>query len=211
MEEDFDLPLSIEELAATRILLYPKLSFLDIMKRYSNRVVDVWHADFTHKCTCPLHGKGLEKTPSFYFSEKSKTYKCFACNGGGNIFDLVGIMEGRPWFYVVKDMLDDSNLDPDQIDFSELGSRPVRSDIVHNVNFDLSIALRDYLASVKNSPIYKEEEIWVDWMFRRIDDHLENLDDSEQEAAASFRITIEIELERRKARAERIHADRNYR
>lgn len=199
MEEEFDLPPSTEELAGSKGLLYESLSFLDIMKRYTTSIMECWHSDFTHKCTCPLHGQGKERTPSFYFSERSKTYKCFACNESGDIFDLIGVMEGKPWFFVVKEMLDSSDIDPDQVDLTEERPRYIRSDIGHEANLEMSVKLRDYLSSLKEHPKYDQEKDWVDWMFRRIDDRLENLDDSSQEETARFRIRIGMELERRKA------------
>jgi len=196
--EDFDLPPSLEELSAAKSALHSKISFLDLMKGYSSKIEECWHTDFTHKCTCPLHGNGQERTPSFYFSERSKTYKCFSCSAGGDVFDLIGVMEGRPWFYVVKDMFESSNIHVDQIDLSELKSRPARSDIVYNANLKMSDELRKFLKSVEGHKEYDKLKEWVDWIYRRIDDRLGTLDDSSREEVVSFKIQIMMELDRKK-------------
>lgn len=191
-------PLSIEELGGAKIMLYERLSFLDVMKQHSSSIVECWHSDFTHKCTCPLHGNGVERTPSFYFSERSKSYRCFGCSASGDVFTLLSIINGSPWFNLVRDMLNNSGIDHTAVNLSSLRQKFVNSDIIYGLNFNLGANIRDYLNTVTNIEEYKAEQEWADRTFKRIDDRFANLDDSDQEEAAKFKIRIMTELERRK-------------
>lgn len=43
------------------------------------------------RCRCPLHG---EKTPSFYVFEDRRSWHCFGCHQGGDVFRLVMLQAG---------------------------------------------------------------------------------------------------------------------
>lgn len=197
MDEEFKMPLSSEELNEVKSTLYERISFLEVMQKYASNIIDCWHSDFTNKCSCPIHSNGKERTPSFYFSEVSKTYKCFACNAGGDVFDIIGMMEGRPWFQVVQDAFDKANIDPNNIDMSGLTARPKHTNIITNIDLELSSKLREHLYSLKETEFYEGEKKWVDWQYRRIDERLSKLNDTEQGQGTSFKIRIMNELERR--------------
>jgi hypothetical protein len=205
-----DWPLSSQELIAAKPLLNQKVSFLDVARRASRRIEPCWHKDFTHKCVCPFHASGMERTPSLYFSEKNKVFHCFGCDAHGDLFDFIGLVEGQPWFVVVQNLLHGSEIDTDQIDVSEL-ENVVSYDTVYELNYGLAIRLRDYLEDLRGKSFYKEEKKWVDATFKKIDERFRNLDDSEEEAAKGFRIQTCIELNRRKARIVRKYENRGNR
>ena len=43
---------------------------------------------------CPICGSGSGKNGTGAFSIKGDSWKCFSCNAGGDIFDLIGAVEG---------------------------------------------------------------------------------------------------------------------
>ena len=56
---------------------------------------------------CPLcksgHGSGRNSNGAFSITKDGKSWKCFSCNQGGDIFELIGLYEGLPEF---KDQLE---------------------------------------------------------------------------------------------------------
>lgn len=195
-------PLSIEELQAAKALLYDSISFADIVSKYSSRVEESNSSCFTHKCTCPnpQHKNGNERTPSFHFSEKDKGFVCFGCGIQGEMFDFLSIMEGSPWHHIVRKFLQQESIDLSTIDLDSLKNRTVQDyDYLYNVNLHLSVELRNYLESIKNSALYEKECEWVDRMFRRIDDRLGKLSEKDFQQAHSFESQILYEIDRRKS------------
>jgi DNA primase len=191
-------PLSLTELYAAKALLYPKMSFLDVVRRCSRQVTFIGESNFTHVCTCPFHADGEERTPSLKFSEKTKKFRCFACDVYGDIFHFIGLVEGRSWQPVVQAMLRNSDIQESQIELAEFEMNTVRYDIVYEINFDLSLTFRDYLQSFIGHPAYDEEKQWTDQMFVKIDERFRNMEDSQMEEAKAFRMQTCVELERRK-------------
>jgi DNA primase len=204
-------PLSLKELAAAKPMLHQKISFVDVAKRATRKMMPCWQTKFTHKCACPFHADGMERTPSLYFSEESKLFYCFACNINGDLFDFISYLEGRPWSLVVQDLLNSEEIDTEQIDVAEFEAGIINYDIIYHINFELSERLRDYLFKIRDKSYYKQEQDWVDKTYKRIDERLSSLDDSDEYQAKSFRIQICAELERRKAHIARKYEDRNNR
>ncbi len=64
---------------------------LSFLINKSKKVEEAYSGDFTHKCICPFldHKGGEERSPSFYFSTTTNTYKCFGCDRFGTPFTLV--------------------------------------------------------------------------------------------------------------------------
>lgn len=189
-----DWPLSLRELETVGVRLHPKISFLDIVRSYSSRVDGVWHSEFTHKANCPFHSNGQERTPSLYFSETTKKYHCFACTEHGDVYDFLGRMEGSPRYFIIRDLVNSSDVDTLNIDLSE--DEPYESpELAYELNIKMGIKLRDYLLSLKGKDCYDCEKQWVDNAFIRIDNKM-NDDCSFQEKNA-FRMQLLLELDRR--------------
>lgn len=202
-------PYSLKELTAAKTILFQKISFIDIMKKHSGRIEQCWHSDFTHKALCPQHSSGQEKTPSFYFSEKTKSFHCFGCAIHGDVFDFLSYIEGRPSFWIISDFLTTEHISQENMDQPEVENAFQNYDIIHSTNFDMSIQLRDYLSTWKNHSKYEDEKLWVDWMFSRIDDRFAIPKDLTGDQAKSFKIQTLMELNRRKALMKRKHSDWN--
>ncbi len=71
------------------------LSIIDVVGRY----VDLKKAGINYSGLCPFHH---EKTASFYVSPERKTYKCFGCGEGGDIYSFVEKMEGMEFREVLE-------------------------------------------------------------------------------------------------------------
>lgn len=204
-------PLSLKELYAAKALLYRKMSFLDVAKRCAHKITPCYHKDFTHTCACPFHAGGEERTPSLYFSEKTKVFHCFSCDAHGDLFDFIGFIEGRPWNTIVRDLVDTSNIEESEIQQAEFEMNTVSYDVIYEISFDLSLMLRDYLSSLVKHPLYADETLWVDRTFKKIDERFRTIEDAQWEEAKSFRMQICVELERRKSLVARKYENRSNR
>jgi hypothetical protein len=120
-------------------------------------------------------------------------------------------LEGRPWNVVVRDLIDTSDIDEQEIEQAEFEMNTVTYEVVYEINFYLSLMLRDYLQSFVGHPSYDEEKQWVDRTFTKIDERFRNMEDSQMEEAKSFRMQICVELERRKLLIAREYENRDHR
>lgn len=190
-------PLTLEELAKLKLVVYDRLSFTSLLRGIAPVIEPVSSSSHTHKCTCPnkKHKGGRETNPSFHFSEKTKQFVCYSCSIYGDIFDLMSLIQGRPWFYLVQDYLDSEGLDADSINLEEIQTRSY--DYVSDANLKLSKRLRDYLRGYKGTSIYSEEREWVDALYRRIDNRFSKIDSMDTDAAKAFYDQICLEIERR--------------
>jgi hypothetical protein len=69
---------------------------------------------------------------------------------------------------------------------------------IHEINFQMSVAIREYLASLNDTLAFKEECAWAESIFKRIDERFAKLTDEDGEQARNFSLQIMMELERRK-------------
>ena len=69
-------------------LLSDYMELLEEQGKTENRGNDYW--------TCPFCDSGNKQNNSAAFHVIGTKYKCFSCDAGGDIFDLVGHMEGLP-------------------------------------------------------------------------------------------------------------------
>ena len=63
--------------------------------------VQLKKAGRNHVGLCPFHG---EKTPSFNVSPERRTWHCFGCGEGGNVFTFLTRLTGKPFPEVVKEL-----------------------------------------------------------------------------------------------------------
>lgn len=193
-----DWPLTLEELSKLKVVLYDRLSFVSLVQGVAPMIEPISSASHTHKCTCPnkKHKGGRESNPSFHFSEKTKQFICYSCSIQGDIFDLMAIFAGRPWFYLVRDLLEDESLSLDSIDLNEIQARAY--DYVSDTNLKLSGVVRDFLKKYRDTDIYEGEKIWVDALYRRIDKRFSKIDSMDTDSAKAFYDQIWLEVERRR-------------
>ena len=50
----------------------------------------------SRKITCPFHGDGQERTPSFHVYRDDRGWYCHGCQSGGDIFTLASLLTGTP-------------------------------------------------------------------------------------------------------------------
>lgn len=183
-----------EEIKAIRKYLAHSLSFEMVAKKYSSRIEPVSSATWTHKCICPFHKNGEERTPSLHISETEKTFFCYGCSTHGDIFDFIGIIKGSPGEAVADKYQKSKNID---IDLSNIKAAKPKTN-VQEINLQISCAIRDYLYSIKKSDIYLGEVEWADGIFKRIDERFDKLTDEDGDQAKNFYMQIMLELDRRK-------------
>jgi hypothetical protein len=177
-----------------RLKLAEKLSFESIASKHCATVEGVASSTWTHKCTCPLHKEGRERTPSFYISDTEKTFFCYGCYIRGDIFDFIGIIKGSPGDVVARRYMESNGIvidDKPDVDKPRLN--------VYTIYLQLSVKIRDYLLSVKDSDIYEIELAWADSIFRRIDERFTKIKSDDWEQGRNFSMQIMLEIEGRKS------------
>lgn len=197
-------PLSQDELKKAKQALFPRISFVQILNKYTKQIEEVGSSTFTHRCVCPNpnHKNGGERTPSFYFSEEDKGYRCYGCGITGDVFDLISLMNGMPWNDVVKVFLDKENIDLGSVDFDFSAPHQTSlSQYSFDSNMKISQEFRDYLHIIKDKPYYQKEKEWVDLVFRRVDDALDKSES--KQAIKEFEMQVLMELERKKLQLKR--------
>ena len=70
-------------------IIKEKLDLVDVAGRYTH--LERAGSNGRVKGLCPLH---TEKSPSFFVFNDTQRWHCFGCNKGGDIFDLVGELDG---------------------------------------------------------------------------------------------------------------------
>jgi hypothetical protein len=193
-------PLSQDELKASKELLISEISFVAVAEKYSSGIEDIGSSSFTHKCICPnpRHKNGGERTPSFYFSEEDKSFRCFGCTISGDIFDLIALMEGMPWGTVVRKLISKKNIDTNDlnIDFAATKTASLQQ-YTFDINLKISTALRKHLENCAGTDSYLKEEEWTDLMFKKIDSRLDKLENGSKESVKELELYVLMELERR--------------
>lgn len=186
-------PLTDEEIDGLIVAAGDELSMYDIVAKYSSNIRSAYSAKFTHCAICPNpnHSGGAEKTPSFFFSEKNKGFKCFGCQISGNCFDLIGLMTNRPSNQIAQEYFRNNNITAGTI-------TRVQTFPIIDLNFKLSMLIRDYLVEQKSNCNYEQEIKWADGIFTRLDERFKCLTDKDFEEARNFYQQILIELDRRK-------------
>jgi len=186
--------LTTDESRDVRRQLSKTISFEAVARKYSSRVEPVHSATWTHKCTCPFHKNGQERTPSLHISDTEKTFFCYGCSVRGDVFDFIGMIRGSPGDVVANKYRELKNIAVELSDAAD--SRP-KTD-VHELSLQLSVAIREYLLSSKELEKYSDECLWADGVFKRIDDRFSKLTGNDYEQARNFYMQIMLELERRK-------------
>lgn len=197
-------PLSQEELKKAKQALFPRISFVNVLNKYTRHIEEVGSSTFTHRCVCPNpnHKNGGERTPSFYFSDEDKGYRCYGCGITGDVFDLIALMNGMPWGDVVRVFLDKENIDVNSIDFDfSAPNQASLSQYSFDCNMKLSKEFREYLNALKNSPNYEVEKGWADLTFRRIDDALDKAES--KQSIKELEMQTLMDLERKKLQLKR--------
>jgi hypothetical protein len=70
-----------------------------------------------------------------------------------------------------------------------------------DTNLRISCDLRKYLKQCEGHKNYKEECVWVEMMFKKLDSHLDNISIDNGETLVELRMQMEMEIERRKIKS----------
>jgi DNA primase len=186
--------LTTDEMKEVRKQLAKTVNFENIAKRHTTRMEAVSSATWTHKCICPFHKNGNERTPSLCISDKEKIFFCYGCSVRGDVFDFIGMIRGAPGETVALRYKESKNI---SIDISDLEVAKPKVNI-YEISLQLSVSIREYVSSFKNTEKYNEEILWTDGMFKRIDERFMKLSDECGDDARNFYMQIMLELERRK-------------
>ena len=68
-----------------------QINILDICDEFSVRVECVNNGSFTHRCKCPYHKGGNERTPSLYIDSTNNTFFCYGCNAGNSVINFYNL------------------------------------------------------------------------------------------------------------------------
>lgn len=200
MNKKNEWPLSLEEMQNVAKPLAATLSFVGLASKHCKKIESIASATFTHRCICPnpFHKNGSERSPSFYFSDKDKFYKCFGCNISGDVFDFITLTEGIPWHDIVADLINNGTMTLESLQEANSGISEIElANFQFELNIDLSHQIRKYLATRHNTPYYEKEYKWADHIFKRIDETFAKLVDSDFEQTKAFHSQILMELSRR--------------
>lgn len=193
-------PISQEEMQNIAKPLAATISFVDLANKYCKKIESIASATFTHRCICPnpFHKNGSERSPSFYFSESNKFYKCFGCQINGDIFDFITLTEGVPRHDVISNLVKNGNSSLEKLQSGSSGSSDIDfANMSFELNLDLSCNIRKYLVSRKDTPFYEKECRWADAVFKRIDETFSRFATNDFQQIKSFHSQILLELSRR--------------
>lgn len=201
-----NLPLSQDELDSIKEALYHRLSFTETVKPYTRSIEECWSENFTHKCTCPFHKEGRERTPSLFFSEKTKQFYCYGCSESGDIFNFLSVIKGRPWQFLVEDYLLNSD---EEIDYSKDENRYSALNVTefsNELNIFLAHTLRDLLRAHIGTEHYSKLQRWADSLFKRINERLVIKDLTIKELQ-QFKIQLTKEIYRKEQQYTQVKED----
>lgn len=185
----------MKELILVRGRLLSTISLLELMSELTNSIIDIGGSDFTHKCRCPFHKSGNERTPSFWFSQTNGKFHCFGCSMSGDTFDILSITKGAPWFSIVEGLI----LDTESLNVEDLEVDAVATaDFIFEVNLSLSTQIRDLISTrVMKGFSLDDEMAWGDTQFRKIDSRFASLTNSDRAEIFQFKAYMEREIGKR--------------
>lgn len=114
-------------------LLSDYMELLEEQGKTENRGNDYW--------TCPFCGSGDNEHHTAAFHINGTRYKCFSCDAGGDIFDLVGYMEGLPKGDFIKHYNRTLKIMRPYLD----GNKPKKSRDEYIPEFTVPVDYADYL------------------------------------------------------------------
>ncbi len=191
-----------------RQYIFDHTSFAKIMRDYKLRVEECSTAKYTHKMVCPFkfHKNGRERTGSFRFNDKKKTFTCFGCTEGGDILKFLQLYCGGDEQYNLQRLAKMAGLIEDgQIQVPHDYKEPEVAPIVetnYKTLFDAGLLLRQYLLDIKNvnKEIYPKECEWVDQMLMKIDKYFNTIDEENIQDAQKIYNNLFSSLRKRRTK-----------
>jgi DNA primase len=69
-----------------------QVAILDLCEEFSVRAEPFSGGSFTHRCRCPYHKGGSERTPSLYIDNNNNSFKCFGCDAGSSVIQFYNLI-----------------------------------------------------------------------------------------------------------------------
>lgn len=169
------------EIEGLQEIVLDKVTILGILDKYGIECVQCSSGEFTHKLRCPLpaHSNGNERTASMYVSEKNNSFYCFGCSAGGSIVTFLMLYLGIPYQEALNRLATIVGLTEANASDFIVPQRERRSydQTIMFYIFKSGAAIREYLKSIKNEPIYEKRRIWADRQFRKLDEFLDKFEE----------------------------------
>ena len=154
--------------------------------------------------TCPFkfHKNGRERTGSFRFNEKKKTFTCFGCNESGDILRFLQYYVGGWEQYHLEKLAEMAGLIKDgeiqiPVEYLDIEQEPPK-ETNHKILFNAGLLLRQHILKLKNSKIYNDECEWADQMLIKIDKYFDTIDEENLEDAQRIYNNLQNAIKRRK-------------
>lgn len=189
-----------------RQFILDNINFVKVVKYFKLRPDECSTGKYTHRMICPFrfHKNGHERTGSFRFNNKKKTFTCFGCNEGGDILKFLQLYRGGSEQYNLQRLAIMANLIKDgEIQLPENYVEPeeeVLKENNHKVLFDAGILIRKYLLDVKHTHLYVKECEWADQMLIKIDKYFAMIDEENINDANKIYSNLSTSLKKRKSK-----------
>ena len=202
-ETSFDLP-GADDYGNYRDFILEHVSFVKILRGFKLRPEECSTGKYTHRMVCPFkfHKGGRERTGSFRFNEKKKTFTCFGCNESGDILRFLQYYVGGGEQYHLEKMAATAGLIKDgeiqvPAEYLEIEPEPPK-ETNHKILFDGGLLLRQYLLEVKGTKKYSVECEWADEMLVKIDKYFDAIDEENMDDAQRIYNNLNNAIKRRK-------------
>lgn len=187
-----------------RQYIFDNTDFAKVMRTLKLNPEQCSTGKYTHRMVCPFkfHKNGRERTSSFRFNNKKKTFVCFGCNSNGNLLDFLWMYCGGCEQYnlkrlcLISGLLENGEINA-PYDYKEPTIEPPK-ETNYKILFDSGLLLRRYLFEFKNTINYKRECEWVDNMFVKIDKYFNAINEDNIEDSKKIFDNLNILIEKRK-------------
>lgn len=202
-EMSFDLP-GADDYNLYRDFIFENVSFAKILRGFKLHPEECSTSKYTHRMTCPFkfHKGGRERTGSFRFNEKKKTFTCFGCNEGGDLLRFLQYYVGGWEQYHLEKLAMLAGLVKDgeiqlPAGYVDVSQEPPK-ETNHRILFDTGLLLREYLLELKGTNKYLEECEWVDQTFIKIDKYFDKIDEENLQDAQKIYDNVGKIIKKRK-------------
>lgn len=202
-ETSFDLP-GADDYSLYRDYILDHVSFVKILRGFKLRPEECSTGKYTHRMTCPFkfHKGGRERTGSFRFNEKKKTFTCFGCNESGDILRFLQYYVGGWEQYHLEKLAVMAGLVKNgeiqvPVEYIDIEQEPPK-ETNHKIIFNTGLLLRQYLLEVKGTKKYREECEWADDMLVKIDKYFDAIDEENMTDAQRIHDNLNNAIKRRK-------------
>jgi hypothetical protein len=189
-----------------RDAIIAKVRLIDLIQEYGMELIPKQTGLFTHQIRCPFHeGKngGREKTPSFFISDTTNSYNCFACGAGGTIIDFVSSLEGILPVKALEKLAKkagfiDKDGKWDELQLSQVSETLLKPrETIDPYLFEISHLIRKHIKQFIGTESFEKEFRWAEKLSRKVDDFIGQIDSEDCEYAIELVEKIRKSIEAR--------------